>query len=489
MSNKGEKVLENGSIIFNKYVLIKKIGEGGFGKVYLIEEKETKKQYAIKVLKKGKTPVKEINSFLREIEILKVLTNSGKTKTSTPWLYDSGKTIIKNEQDNNDQRYYYIMDYFPKRDLFEYLKKTKNGFEEKHTKIIFSKILKAVKSCHDSGICHLDLHLKNIIFDENYEPRIIDFSFSQEIKNADESGMFSNWEWVTKRCPELLTKKKYNGIKVDIFCLGVILFNIATCNFGFNPLFTINKNEYYFFIREGKYDKYWAEVKKELPKISEFSEEFKNLYVSMVAYDPKKRPTIDEILKSPWLEEINKLNEEDYHKLEEELIKEFLSLEKEMEEDNETLEIQKRDNNYGNKESGDECKQYFDLNLTPKYIYQKGLNAKNYIIIKGYLHPAQFMNDLLNKIYEEFMEICIIEEEKFKLKCNITFENKEEYDYDIDNEEEMEYMRKEDCIICLKLYESINGGYELHFIRKKGDVEDYYNYFYRIKEIIKKLLL
>ena len=52
---------------FNKYVLIKKIGEGGFGKVYLIEEKETKKQYAIKVLKKGKTPIKEINSFLREI--------------------------------------------------------------------------------------------------------------------------------------------------------------------------------------------------------------------------------------------------------------------------------------------------------------------------------------------------------------------------------------------------------------------------------------
>ena len=77
------------------------------------------------------------------------------------------------------------------------------------------------------------------------------------------------------------------------------------------------------------------------------------------------------------------------------------------------------------------------------------------------------MNDLLNKIFEEFMDICIIEEEKFKLKCNITFENKEEYDYDIDNEEEMEYVRNEDCIICLKLYESINGGYELHFIRKK----------------------
>ena len=84
------------------------------------------------------------------------------------------------------------------------------------------------------------------------------------------------------------------------------------------------------------------------------------------------------------------------------------------------------------------------------------------------------------------MEICIIEEEKNKLKCNIIFENQEEDD--IDNDEESEYLRKENCVICIKLYEYIDGGYELHFVKKSGELEDYYKYFNKIKEIIKQLL-
>ena len=39
----------------------------------------------------------------------------------------------------------------------------------------------------------------------------------------------------------------------------------------------------------------------------------------MVAYNPEKRPKINDILKDPWLDEINKLNEEEYKKLETEL--------------------------------------------------------------------------------------------------------------------------------------------------------------------------
>ena len=496
MNEGKERDLHQGSIVHNKYIIIKKIDEGGFAKVYLIEEKDTKKQYAIKVLKKGKTPIKEIDSFLREIEILKILTNSDKKINNinnyTPHLYDSGKNFIKSTQNNVEQRYYYVMDYYPKRDLLEYILKTQNGFEEKYAKLIFSKILKGVKFCHDAGICHLDLHLKNIIFDDNYDPKIIDFSFSRELKSADESGMFSNWEWSKIRCPEIAEKKKFNGIKVDIFCLGVILFNLVTKKFGFFPEFNRKENILsYSLIEEKKYDEYWNFINKEIPYLSVCSDNFKNLYISMIGHDASKRPTIDEILKSPWIEEINQLKEEDYHKLEEEVREEFLKLETKMKDDNAIFQIKKieekdKDNIIGNKTSTDESKIYFDLNLTPKYIYQEGLNAKNYIIIKGNLNPAQFMNDLLDKIIEEYMEICIIEEEKNKLKCNIIFENQEEDD--IDNDEESEYLRKENCVICIKLYEYIDGGYELHFVKKSGELEDYYKYFNKIKEIITQLL-
>ena len=126
------------------------------------------------------------------------------------------------------------------------------------------------------------------------------------------------------------------------------------------------------------------------------------------------------------------------------------------------------------------------------------------------------MNKLLNKIRKDNIEICTIDENKYKFKANIKFEHKNEEEDDdegdnyennsedinkdinninedfnninIDNEEEKEKERDDDCIICIKLYQCINSGYELNFIRKNGDIEDYYKYFNEIKKIIKQIL-
>ena len=54
MEQNKEKDLQKDSIIDNKYIIIKKIDEGGFAKIYLIKKKEAEEQYAAKVLKKRK---------------------------------------------------------------------------------------------------------------------------------------------------------------------------------------------------------------------------------------------------------------------------------------------------------------------------------------------------------------------------------------------------------------------------------------------------
>lgn len=51
--------------------------------------------------------------------------------------------------------------------------------------------------------------------------------------------------------------------------------------------------------------------------------EFKNLFIKMVSYNPKERPTIEQILNDDWLKEITNLKEEEFKKYEQALVSEL----------------------------------------------------------------------------------------------------------------------------------------------------------------------
>ena len=153
----------------------------------------------------------------------------------------------------------------------------KNGFCEPHAKIIFKKIIEGIKFCHDKNVCHLDLKPRNIVINKNFDPIIIDFGFSEEF---NESTTFKKGKG-SKRyiSPEMWEEKEYDGVKSDIFSLGVILFNLVTRSFGFCR--SIVKDDYYKYIIEadssGNYVNYWDSIKFITNKIK-LSEDFKNLY-------------------------------------------------------------------------------------------------------------------------------------------------------------------------------------------------------------------
>jgi serine/threonine protein kinase len=72
----------------------KKVGEGGFGKVYLAEQKHTKINYAIKFFRHNFTSVKEINFLYKEIEALKRLDHVNIIKFYTYCLLDDEKLAL-----------------------------------------------------------------------------------------------------------------------------------------------------------------------------------------------------------------------------------------------------------------------------------------------------------------------------------------------------------------------------------------------------------
>ena len=398
------------------------------------------------------------------------------------------------------EKQYLILEYASKGELFNYILYLKKGLKKEYAKVIFAKILRGVLSFHNQGICHRDLKLENILLDENFNPKIADFGFAAYNKKLKE---FLGTDGYA--APEVYVKNKiYDGFKVDIFSLGVILFNLYTGNIPFKLPF---KNDIlYGNIILENYENYWKNITVAYKGINNFKDlkdfnDFKDLYNKMISYKPKKRPTIIEILKSEWMKEVRDLTEDQLQKLEEEIIEEFLKRESMI---NEVLEVKTEDETFSslNCDRGieDNYKTYFDFSLKPKYA-KTGLGM-NFIKIEGNLSPADFMNNLANKIDQKFKDNCKIEESKGALKFKIIFEEEIEDEEEIskelqekfdelgieENEEININLLKKDCIIQCKLYQSLNGGHFLKFSKKSGDLEDYYNKLEIIISLVKEIL-
>ena len=471
--------------IDSKYIILDKKGHGATANVYLVKEENNPTVYAAKVLKKSS------DLFDKEIGILNTLKESNIHNIVN--IINSGEGLIVRRNHPQKASQYLVLEYASKGELFNYVYCAKCGLRERYSKVIFAKILKGVQGCHNAGICHRDLKMQNILLDENFSPKICDFGFATQNNNHLTEFLGTR----NYAAPEILRNKPYDGFKADIFSLGVVLLTLTTCKMGFVE--ATKYDPYYRLIMTKHIEKYWNEVGKQ---IKGMSPELKDLFIKMVAYKPNNRPSIDEILKSPWMKEIRDLNDEQLAELENEIKEEFLKrevlvnegLRQEMEvESQESIELS------GNRGASEE-NDYFDLSLKPKYA-QTGLNMDNYIKLKGTLIPGIFMNSLANKIEKELGD-CYIQANKDKLKFNVAFEEEQfddeipaeyaeelkELGLDEEEEQENENIKGKNTKIQIKLYESYNGGYLLIFVKKQGETDEYLEKLEKIYSLVKKMV-
>ena len=224
----------------------------------------------------------------------------------------------------------------------------------------------------------------------------------------------------------------------------------------------------------------------------------------MVSYNPAERPTIEEILNSDWMKEIRDMNQAQIEQLEAKIRNEFLLRENEVNKVmKQEMEVEKQmsEEAAGGYKGCDDEGEFFDLSLKPKYA-KTGLNMDNYIKIKGNMNnPCKFMNKLVNKIKQEYGDECTIETCNNKLKFNVIFEEKKDFDIPDDIKEELEKMEIEDeevgenikikgndTHIQVKLYESYNGGYLLRYVRKEGNEKDFLDKMTKISSFVKNIL-
>ena len=482
---------------YGEYKILSTAGSGGCGKVFVVELKgnKEKKAFILKTLREDKIIPSKIKNLLNEIYIINEL-NKGSTSDNIPKIYEfdeknyqkteetkSDENIINEEisKENNKikERPYYVIDYFSKGELYYYI--ADGGFSEEHAQVIFKKIVEAIKFCHNKGICHLDIKPANIILDKNFEPVIIDFGYAAKFIDGNNNKIYFENGKGTKEylSPDMRVKEKFDGEKCDIFSLGAVLFNLVTGNYGF--LSSSPSDQYYCLIKDKKNKEYWEKVFSAGIR-DDLSENFKNLYLKMVAFEPDERATIKDVLESPWLQEYNNLNQQEKTDLENGVKDEFNIRYEKIKGINNEINLADQIKAKGYDTRSDEENIIFPNDLSPKKIPNNIININHHIIINGYLEKAKFMNSLVKSINKKFDDKVSIITSNEKLQFEITFFNVEEEDND-PNE------HNNNTVILVELFQYEDGLYLLDFLRTEGELPEYHKKFLKIKEIIQNLLL
>ena len=209
---------------------IKELGIGTFGIVYLVVHKKTKVKYALKYIDKDDPEnIKEKANFKREIEIMYKLNHPN---------------IVKLYGHFEDNKYcYFIMQYIPKRTVFELIPKRQQKPNLKLIASIMKDIISAVYYLHNMKptIIHRDIKPENILLDECNRAYLTDFGWSNyKMSNRRRKTICGTPLYLP---PEMVNNVGHDET-VDIWCIGVLLFELLTGNTPFqgNDFVTVTYN-------------------------------------------------------------------------------------------------------------------------------------------------------------------------------------------------------------------------------------------------------
>ena len=255
------------------FEIIKELGCGSFGRVFLARHKKTKVQYAIKAIdKKNKTNIEEKPYFRRELEVM--------YKIHHP-------NVVKLFGHFEDNHYcYFIMEYISKGNVYNLL--TLNKKKQLATKVVASIIKDVISATYflhnmNPPIIHRDIKPENVLLNDGIVAKLTDFGWSNYIEEEKERKTVCGTPIYL--APEII-KEKGHDEKVDIWCIGVLLFELMTGSIPFQgkDIESLKNNILHLKIN-------W-------PK--EMNKDAKDLITKILKLDPSERISLEEMLEHPF---------------------------------------------------------------------------------------------------------------------------------------------------------------------------------------------
>lgn len=306
-------------ISLHDFRIIKTLGKGSFGKVVLVQHKELKTYYAMKILLKEQ--LKQTNQILHtksEREILEKITH--------PFII---KLIFAFQ---SPEKLFIVTEYMCGGEIFYHLRK-EGKFTEARTRLYVAEIVLALEHLHQNNIIYRDLKPENILLDKQGHIKLTDFGLSKILKssgshynnnninnnfhsnstennnnisvNNNETSLSSSFASVYSRAyticgtpeylaPEILNGKGYDRA-VDWWSLGVVAYEMLC---GYSPY------------RENKFKLDVNVYKKNIVKESFLSEVSFDFLKRLLEVDQSKRlgaglNDSEEIKQHPFFKGIN----------------------------------------------------------------------------------------------------------------------------------------------------------------------------------------
>jgi non-specific serine/threonine protein kinase/serine/threonine-protein kinase len=205
------------------YVLIRKLGEGGMGQVWLAEqESPLKRQVALKLVRPGLFEKDVLLRFLAERQSLAIMNHAAIAK-----VFDAGTTA--------EGQPYFVMEYVPGLPITQYCNQKRLNIRERLK--LFMKVCDGVQHAHQKAIIHRDLKPANILIveiDGCPEPRIIDFGIAKNIAPLTDNETVFTQTLGLLGTPGYMSPEQADpslgdvDTRSDVYSLGAVLYSLLT---------------------------------------------------------------------------------------------------------------------------------------------------------------------------------------------------------------------------------------------------------------------
>jgi len=224
-------VQEGPGSVIGSYRLLQRVGEGGFGTVYMAEQREpVRRRVALKVIKLGMDTKQVIARFEAERQALALMDHPNIAK-----VLDAGAT--------QTGRPYFVMELVRGVPITEYCDKAEMATAERLR--LFVLVCRAVQHAHQKGIVHRDIKPSNILVtlhDGEPVPKVIDFGIAKATnQELTERTVFTEFRQFIGT-PEYMSPEQaeMSGLDIDtradVYSLGVLLYELLTGTTPVDPV-------------------------------------------------------------------------------------------------------------------------------------------------------------------------------------------------------------------------------------------------------------